>query len=446
MRAHAELGEEPAEQRVVPRVVDEEPGVERDPVADDRVRVPAGARLALEELDLVRAREHVRRSEAGDSAADDRYPHNRTSPSCEDWLTVVDAPVPIAAPLSGRRRHRPPAHEPHQPGRDAGRRRRPAARGRSRQPVLLWNVAFHPVDLAIMAGMYVVCAFGITIGFHRYFTHRSFEARAPVKATLAILGCMTMQGPLTQWVTDHRKHHALSDQEGDPHSPHAGHGDGVRATLKGFVHAHVGWMFTNLGMEQGRLYGKDLYEDRLVRAIDRLYLLWVVATLGIPFAIGYAIGGWEGGVEGLIWGGLVRIFLYQHATFSVNSICHMFGRRDYRSRDESRNNWVVARARLRRGLAQQPPRVPGLGAPRAAPLPDRRLVVDDPRAREAAARLERAAADARRRWPAAAQFSRRTPRAEPRRAAPRSTRAEAARAARRGCAARARARRPRISV
>ena len=207
---------------------------------------------------------------------------------------------------------------------------------------LLWNVAFHPVDVVLLAGMYFVCAFGITIGFHRYFTHRSFEAKAPVKATLAILGCMTMQGPLTQWVTDHRKHHALSDRDGDPHSPHAGHGDGVTGTVRGFVHAHVGWMFSNLGMEQGRLYGRDLYEDRMVRLIDRLYLLWVVATLGIPFAIGYAIGGWAGGIEGLLWGGLVRIFLYQHATFSVNSICHMFGRRQYRSRDESRNNWVVA--------------------------------------------------------------------------------------------------------
>ena len=207
---------------------------------------------------------------------------------------------------------------------------------------LLWNVAFHPVDVVLLAGMYFVCAFGITIGFHRYFTHRSFEAKAPVKATLAILGCMTMQGPLTQWVTDHRKHHALSDRDGDPHSPHAGHGDGVMGTVRGFVHAHMGWMFSNLGMEQGRLYGRDLYEDRMVRLIDRLYLLWVVATLGIPFAIGYAIGGWAGGIEGLLWGGLVRIFLYQHATFSVNSICHMYGRRDYRSRDESRNNWLVA--------------------------------------------------------------------------------------------------------
>ena len=305
---------------------------------------PPRAPLPLEQLDLVRTRQHVPRAEARDPAADDRYPHNRHSPGCEYWLPMIDAPVPAS---------RTPA-----PGRaDLGTVRPRTSRisqvvtliavvvpplGVAAAAGLLWNVAFHPVDLAIMAGMYVVCAFGITVGFHRYFTHRSFETVAPVKATLAILGCMTMQGPLTQWVTDHRKHHALSDRQGDPHSPHAGHGEGVLATAKGFVHAHVGWMFTNLGMEQGRIYGRDLYEDRLVRTIDRLYLLWVGATLGIPFAIGYAIAGWEGGIEGLIWGGLVRIFLYQHATFSVNSICHMFGRRHYRSRDESRNNWVVA--------------------------------------------------------------------------------------------------------
>jgi stearoyl-CoA desaturase (delta-9 desaturase) len=191
--------------------------------------------------------------------------------------------------------------------------------------------------------MYIVCAFGTTIGFHRYFTHKGFEARAPVKAALAILGCMTMQGPLTQWVTDHRKHHAMSDKPGDPHSPHVGHGDGAWGAVKGFVHSHVGWMFTNMGMEQGREYGRDLYEDRLIRVIDRLYLLWVVLTLGIPFGIGYAVGGtWQRGLEAMVWGGLIRIFCYQHATFAVNSICHMFGRQAYRSRDEARNNWFVA--------------------------------------------------------------------------------------------------------
>jgi stearoyl-CoA desaturase (delta-9 desaturase) len=208
---------------------------------------------------------------------------------------------------------------------------------------LLWGVGFHWVDLALFAGLYVLCAFGTTIGFHRFFTHKGFETRAPIKALLAILGCMTMQGPVTQWVTDHRKHHALSDQPGDPHSPHVGYGGGAWGAVRGFVHAHVGWMFRNLGMEQGREYGRDLYEDRLVRTIDRLYLVWVVLTLGIPFAIGFAAGGtWGAGVEGLVWGGLIRIAAYQHATFSVNSICHMFGRQDYRSRDEARNNWVVA--------------------------------------------------------------------------------------------------------
>src|SRR5207245_7130700 len=122
-------------------------------------------------------------------------------------------------------------------------------------------------------------------------------------------------------------------------------GTGPLGGLRGFVHSHVGWMFSTKGMERGVAYGRDLYEDRLVRTIDRLYLLWVVLTLGIPFAIGYGVGGtWQAGVEGLVWGGLVRIFAYQHATFSVNSICHMFGHQDYRSRDEARNNWLVARA------------------------------------------------------------------------------------------------------
>ncbi len=209
---------------------------------------------------------------------------------------------------------------------------------------LLWGVAISWVDVVLFFVLYVASALGNSVGFHRLFTHKSFETTKWLRGTFAILGSLAMQGPVTQWVTDHRKHHALSDQDGDPHSPHAGHGEGAWAAAKGFAHAHVGWLFTLKGMERGWQYGRDLYEDRLIRWIDRLYLLWVIVTFGLPFLVGYLVGGmnWALGLEALVWGGLVRVFAYQHATFSVNSICHMFGRRSYRSRDESRNNWVVA--------------------------------------------------------------------------------------------------------
>jgi stearoyl-CoA desaturase (delta-9 desaturase) len=209
---------------------------------------------------------------------------------------------------------------------------------------LLWGVALSWVDIALFATFYVLGGLGITVGYHRLFSHRSFETTPLLRGTFAVLGSLTIQGPVTQWVTDHRKHHALSDQEGDPHSPHAGRAPGAWGAFKGFVHAHVGWLFHLKGMERGVAYGKDLYDDPVVRRVDRLYFLWVVATFAIPFAIGYVAGGFDValGLQALVWGGLVRIFAYQHATFSVNSICHLFGRRAYRSRDESRNNWVVA--------------------------------------------------------------------------------------------------------
>jgi stearoyl-CoA desaturase (delta-9 desaturase) len=206
----------------------------------------------------------------------------------------------------------------------------------------LWGVALRPVDLALLASLYVLCGLGTTVGYHRLFAHRSFEAHPALKGSLAILGSMTLQGPVTQWVTDHRKHHALSDRDGDPHSPHL-HGGGPLGAALGFVHAHMGWMFTLKGMERGERYGRDLYDDQLIRGLDRLYMLWVALSLGIPFAVGYLAGGTlAAGTEALVWGGLVRIFLFHHATFSVNSICHLFGRRPYRSRDEARNNWSVA--------------------------------------------------------------------------------------------------------
>ena len=148
---------------------------------------------------------------------------------------------------------------------------------------LLWGVAFHWYDLVLLAGFYVICAFGTTIGFHRYFTHKGFDARTPVKASLAILGCLTMQGPLTQWVTDHRKHHALSDKKGDPHSPHVGHGDGVFAAIRGFFHAHVGWLFTLKGMERGKWEVEVTAEaDAPLMTVDEV-VRGVMKRAGEPF-------------------------------------------------------------------------------------------------------------------------------------------------------------------
>jgi stearoyl-CoA desaturase (delta-9 desaturase) len=209
---------------------------------------------------------------------------------------------------------------------------------------ILWGVAAGPVDLALFFAMYVICGLGISLGFHRCFTHRSFQARPWLKVTLAILGSMTLQGPVTQWVTDHRKHHALSDQPGDPHSPHTHEGDTWLGNVFGMWHAHVGWLFRTKGMERGDHYGRDLLEDPTIRLVDRLYFAWVALTFGIPFVVGWAVGGGDAGLglQAMIWGGVLRIFLFQHATWAVNSVCHRFGSRDFKTRDESRNNLAVA--------------------------------------------------------------------------------------------------------
>src|SRR6478752_1877100 len=206
----------------------------------------------------------------------------------------------------------------------------------------LWGVAVKPVDLLLFGLFYVVPGLGITVGFHRYFTHRSFETSRPIKTLLAVLGSMTSQGPVCQWVSDHRKHHAHSDVEGDPHSPHVGSGVGLMGAVRGFWHSHVGWLFSTKGLVVRTKYGRDLLEDAIVRNVDRLYFLWVTLGFVLPFAVGYLFDGLRGGLEATIWGGLVRIAVFQHITWSVNSICHMFGRRDFDVRDESRNNWLLA--------------------------------------------------------------------------------------------------------
>src|SRR5437868_11748819 len=205
--------------------------------------------------------------------------------------------------------------------------------------VLLWNRAVGPLDLAILAGMYLLSGIGVTVGFHRLLTHRAFETHRPLKYVFAVLGSLSVQGPVITWVADHRKHHAHADEEGDPHSPHVGHGSGLR----GLLHAHMGWLVRDMGRAERRRYAPDLMEDPGMRRINRSFELIVVAGLAIPFALGFLLGGTlTAALTALLWGGLVRVFLLDHVTWSINSVCHFFGRRRFNVEDESRNVFWLA--------------------------------------------------------------------------------------------------------
>jgi stearoyl-CoA desaturase (delta-9 desaturase) len=211
--------------------------------------------------------------------------------------------------------------------------------------VLLWNrvVGWH--DLMLLAVLYVLTGLGITVGFHRMLTHRSFQTSKAVERTLAVLGSMAVQGSVIQWVSDHRKHHAHTDEEGDPHSPHAGFaGGGVRGTLRGLFHAHVGWILTEEGGAHRAQYAKDLVEDRGMKRISDNFHWLVLLSLAIPAAGGWALTGGtlKGALTGLLWGGLVRIFLLHHVTWSINSICHFFGTRRFDVDDHSTNVFWLA--------------------------------------------------------------------------------------------------------
>ncbi len=208
---------------------------------------------------------------------------------------------------------------------------------------LLWNRWLGWHDLLLLAVGYALTGVGITVGYHRLFTHRAFQTHRWVRYTFAILGSMAVEGPVLRWVADHRKHHQFSDQEGDPHSPHVGGGEGFWAALRNLAHAHVGWLFVSEGRADVRKYVPDLLADRGMLVINRLFGLWLAISLLVPAAIGYAIAGtWQGAVTGLLWGGAVRIFLLHHVTFSINSICHFWGRRRFRVTDESRNVWLLS--------------------------------------------------------------------------------------------------------
>ena len=207
----------------------------------------------------------------------------------------------------------------------------------------VWDEALHWRDLAILAVGYAITAMGITIGFHRLLTHRSFKTSATLRAIFAAIGSAAIEGPVISWVADHRKHHTFSDERGDPHSPHVGHGGGWRGTLRGLFHAHLGWLFVHTERGSKQRFASDLIEDPVVTTIDRTFFIWAVVGMLIPFAVGYAIGGTlVAGLTGLLWGGAVRVFLVHHVTYSVNSVCHVFGRRRFATEDESRNVFWLA--------------------------------------------------------------------------------------------------------
>jgi stearoyl-CoA desaturase (delta-9 desaturase) len=208
--------------------------------------------------------------------------------------------------------------------------------------VLLWGTFVHWSSLAVLAVMYVVTILGVTLGFHRLLTHRSFQTFKWLQYGIAAVGSMAMQGPVMSWVADHRKHHAHTDQEGDPHTPH-GHGDGLKGAIVGLWYAHMGWLFAKSGQAEHSRYARDLVEDRGMRVIHSTFGLWVLLGIAIPFAIGYAFAGTLGGaLEAALWGGPVRIFLLHHVTWSINSVCHFFGTRRFDIDDHSTNVFWLA--------------------------------------------------------------------------------------------------------
>lgn len=186
---------------------------------------------------------------------------------------------------------------------------------------LLWQRLVTWRDLAILGGMYFSTALGITIGYHRMLTHRSFATWPAVRFVFMALGSMALQGPALDWASIHIKHHATTDTDDDPHSP-----------VAGFFHAHIGWLFTSMEAEPA-VYGSWLLKDALVLFISKTFFLWTA----LGFVIPYLLGGWTG----VLWGGLVRVFFLNHVTWSVNSVCHTFGTRMFETSDRSKNNWLV---------------------------------------------------------------------------------------------------------
>jgi stearoyl-CoA desaturase (delta-9 desaturase) len=207
--------------------------------------------------------------------------------------------------------------------------------------VLAWRTGIGAVEIGTLGAMYAITTAAITVGFHRHIAHRAFRATRATRMILAIAGSMAAQGPVIYWAANHRRHHAHADQPGDPHSPYV---DGPRSAgpFRGLVHAHVGWLFAHEITDCAR-YAPDLLRDTVMVTINRLYLVWVALGLALPALAGALITGTpRGALAGFLWGGLVRTFVLQHITFSINSICHWFGRRGFATHDHSTNNvWLA---------------------------------------------------------------------------------------------------------
>jgi stearoyl-CoA desaturase (delta-9 desaturase) len=209
--------------------------------------------------------------------------------------------------------------------------------------VLLWHRMVGPRELTILFVGYAIAGLGITVGYHRLFTHRSFQTTRTVRYAFAICGQCAVQGNVVSWVANHRKHHQYSDRSGDPHSPHADYGDGFVEGMKGLWHAHTGWLFDSGAVADRNRYAPDLISDRGLRVISALFVPTVLLSLLIPALVGWLwIGGRYGFLAGLVWGGAVRVLLLHHVTWSINSICHYWGRQPFAVRDESRNVWWLS--------------------------------------------------------------------------------------------------------
>jgi stearoyl-CoA desaturase (Delta-9 desaturase) len=203
---------------------------------------------------------------------------------------------------------------------------------------LLWGKLISGTDVAIAVALYLITGFGVTIGYHRLLTHRAYATHKPIEAALALAGALAMQGSPLDWVADHRKHHAHTDRAGDPHSPHAGRAAGLSGALHGLWHAHVGWLWSTQGQAEKHRYAPELLEDRWMLALHRRYHLVLLGSLLLPFALGAALtDSWRGALTAMLWGGLVRIMALHHMTWSVNSVCHFFGRRRFATDDHSTN-------------------------------------------------------------------------------------------------------------